>query len=88
MDALGKLTCSTYVTGWYGIPGGPESRSTRVHVAYCGTRLPICGSILSTRQEFQFSAAGIKEAYVECKRCLRMIAGCQEALRRATERLA
>ncbi len=84
---LEQLTMDTYKTGWFGIPGGVESTSTRVHVVYHSTRLPICGSFLSALQQFQFCAAGIHEDYVECKRCQRMIPGARKALATASRAL-
>lgn len=54
-------------TGWYGIPGGSEHSSTRVHVVVDGK--PACGVVLADAQEFQWCARGISLEYVECDRC-------------------
>lgn len=66
-----------YTYGWFGIPGGPESRSTLVHIVddndkpICGSRLSRlmkfqwCGGMDLTRPVFQFGTGNI-----ECKRCL------------------
>ena len=54
-------------TGWFGIPGGPEWRSTKVHI--CMRRRPVCGTRMGPNQQFQFCATGMYMPYVECKRC-------------------
>jgi len=56
-----------YATGWYGIPGGPESRSTKVHIVFNG--IPVCGTNVGKNQSFQWCANGIQLDYVECERC-------------------
>ena len=58
-------------TGWWGIPGGPESRSTKVHVKEDGK--PICGSRMANNQRFQWCAWGAHWDYIECERCKDMI---------------
>lgn len=54
-------------TGWYGIPGGPEVRSSKVHVV--NDNGPICGSKISDKQQFQRCANGVVLPYVECEHC-------------------
>ena len=55
--------------GWYGIPGGPDSRG-KVHIDKNGT--PICGSKISKKALLQY-VSGIDEytvgKFVDCKRC-------------------
>ena len=54
-------------TGWFGIPGGYESQSTKVHIVRGGK--PICGANLRDDQAYQFCAGGARLEYVECRRC-------------------
>lgn len=58
-------------TGWFGVPGGPESRSTPVHVVK--GRIPICGAKVGDDQEYQWCAMGVFRGYVECKNCIRIL---------------
>lgn len=54
-----KLPCPNYwdyQPGWYGIPGAQGRYSTKVHLVFQGK--PVCGSKLSSRQEFQWCARG------------------------------
>jgi hypothetical protein len=70
------------MTGWFGIPGGLASRSTKVHYVRRTPLLdrvvPICGSRVGRRAVFQWCAGGFDARYVECDRCRRA----REALRR------
>lgn len=64
-----------YRTGWFGIPGGAGSRSTKVHVVKripFGRAKPICGSRIGKDQRFQLCCYGVSLEMVECKRCRRM----------------
>ena len=57
-------------TGWWGIPGGPESKNTKVHYTLDGRYpKPLCGSKLGPFMHYQWCAAGLEPAYVECERC-------------------
>lgn len=58
-------------TGWFGIPGGPEHRSTKVHVVRDGT--PVCGARVGPEMQFQWCAPGTYWPYVDCTRCGRWI---------------
>lgn len=64
-----------YYTGWFGIPGGPESGNTKVHVCEkietpsLVRFQPVCGAQLSPQMEFQYCAHGVVSQYIECERC-------------------
>ena len=58
---------SEVYTGWFGIPGGPESASTLVHTVSNGQ--PTCGTRVGARQQFQWCAYGIHYEFLECGRC-------------------
>ena len=64
-----------YHTGWFGIPEGPESKNTKVHVIMFldGKEIPICMANIGKKQAFQFCSAGINLKHVECQNCLRII---------------
>ena len=57
--------------GWWGIPGGSSSLSTKTHLALKGK--PACGSRLRSTMEFQWCSRGIHTLDPECKRCLKAI---------------
>lgn len=59
--------------GWWGIPGGTGTESTKTHLVYADTRIPICGSQIGSRQQFQWCARGtvIASIDVECQLCQR-----------------
>lgn len=57
-------------TGYYGRPGRTGGK---VHV-HAG-RGPICGTVLPEGSEFQWCAKGIKDQYLECKRCIAAVRG-------------
>ena len=62
-------------TGYWGIPGGPSHKITKVHYTLDGRYpKPLCGSKLSPLMHFQRCAAGFEDRYVECARCRRMCA--------------
>jgi hypothetical protein len=61
---------TTIATGWFGIPGGQTSRSTKVHVV--DKNGPICGSRLSEKQQFQFCSRGARIEWIECRNCLQI----------------
>lgn len=63
-----ELKLIGFSVGWFGIPGGPESRSTKTHIVIHGK--PVCGSVLSDEMEFQWCADSIYIDYVECHKCL------------------
>ena len=69
IDNLGG-SYGPWFTGWYGIPGGPESRSSKVHVVYHGK--PICGTRPGSNMEFQWCSVGIQLDYIECQHCKRI----------------
>lgn len=54
-------------TGWFGIPGAPETCSSKVH--FVQDRVPICHAPLRKGQQFQVCAVGWKFKLVECQRC-------------------
>ncbi len=56
-----------YSTGWWGIPGGPSCRSTKVHIEEGGK--PACGSRLGPKMVYQWCAWGMKWDYLECEHC-------------------
>lgn len=53
--------------GWFGIPGGPEWRSTKTHAMVNGK--PLCGSRLGENMEFQWCSTIEGNHLPECKRC-------------------
>lgn len=65
------------MTGWWGIPGGPESASTKTHITKFGFnsrnagRVPVCGAYIGPHQEFQWCSYGVRLEYIECERCKR-----------------
>ena len=61
-------TTSEFSTGWFGIPGGPESASTKVHVVDANAK-PICGARIGAHQRYQWCSHGAWLEGVECKRC-------------------
>ena len=66
-------------TGWFGIPGGPEYASTKVHIVVDGK--PACGARLSPAQRYQWCSHGIHLGYVECRRCTGMAQSISEKVR-------
>ena len=58
--------------GWFGIPGGPEWRSTKTHVVVDGKTL--CGSRLGKNMEFQWCSHIDGLVAVECERCEAILA--------------
>jgi hypothetical protein len=54
--------------GWFGIPGGPEWRSTKTHIVIQGKL--VCGVQLSKKQEFQW-CSDIGVIIPECRSCRR-----------------
>jgi hypothetical protein len=57
--------------GWYGIPGGPEWRSTKTHAVVEGK--PLCGSKLGENMEFQWCSTIEGNHLPECKRCEKVL---------------
>jgi hypothetical protein len=55
--------------GWFGIPGGPEWRSTKTHIVIQGK--PVCGTRLGEEQEFQWCSY-IGAIAPECRSCQRI----------------
>lgn len=57
-----------YTTGYFGIPG---RYGGVVHICQPGGvgSVPVCGTSLSRRTEYQPCTAGIHEEYLECERC-------------------
>ncbi len=70
-----------YAIGWFGIPGGPESRSTKTHIVHWHNEQPVCGSVLGSKQEFQFCSHGTTEiTYLECERCIKWRKAAKESV--------
>jgi len=63
-------TVDHFRTGYYGIPGGPGCRNTKVHLVFRGK--PLCGCKLSKEMEFQWCANFVHLPYVECENCKRL----------------
>jgi len=61
-------------TGWFGIPGGPSHKSTKVHYVWdWGSKPePVCKARIDPRMIFQYCAAGFEARYVECAHCRRI----------------
>lgn len=60
-------------TGWFGIPGGSISQSSKVHITQ--NEKPICGTRLNVDMEFQLVHNGIAQILSdnECKHCCNII---------------
>lgn len=56
-----------FSTGWFGIPGASSRLSTKVHLVSNGK--PVCGSKISTKQEYMWCSHGIMRTYLECEHC-------------------
>lgn len=65
-----KANHAVFSTGWYGRPGG---RGGIVHVKVKGERLPVCGVRLHEDMRFQWCAHGVREEWVECGSCKRIL---------------
>lgn len=72
-----------FIIGWFGVPGGPVSRSTKVHIVKRRDRLKldsrgviVCGSKIGLEQEFQWCAPGYGLAddslIYECQKCYKI----------------
>lgn len=89
MTAIPELTARmkeikrAFSTGWFGIPGGPASKSTKVHIikrrdtSKPGSRGKIiCGSKVSSKHEYQWCTPGygFDDEYLklECQKCYKI----------------
>jgi len=61
-----------YAVGWFGIPGGPASRSTKTHIVprRAGGR-PLCGCRMGPRMKFQWCGWWPAWDILECVACKR-----------------
>ena len=61
--------------GWFGIPGGPDSKG-RVHIVDAEDK-PVCGVKIGKKAEFQkcsvVGAGALGEFYIDCERCKKQL---------------
>ena len=72
------LERTLYSTGWYGRPG--KLSTGKVHVVTRDTRTLLCKAKVHPDAQFQWCAAGIKDEYVDCGNCNRLIPNLRKAL--------
>jgi hypothetical protein len=66
-----KANHAVFSTGWYGAPG--LRRGGIVHVKVKGERRPVCGVRMGDDMRFQWCAHGVREEWVECRSCKRIL---------------
>ena len=59
--------------GWFGVPGGYSSQSTKTHIVRNGK--PICGTVIGDKQRFQWCSYSPRRNhdYIECEKCKRKL---------------
>lgn len=61
--------------GWWGIPGGPVNRNTKVHLRLRSRGLgPACGSRLRPDQRWQWCSNNVATNidWIDCKHCRKL----------------
>ena len=66
-----KVNSEVFSTGWYGSPY--RKGNGTVHVKVKGERLPVCGARIGEDMSFQWCAHGIREEWIECGSCKRIL---------------
>ena len=67
--------------GWFGIPGGPDYKSTKTHVVVSPGKL-LCGSRLGKNMEFQW-CSGVDGYVPKCEHCKKILEkNCENSIRK------
>ncbi len=78
-DLQAQVERDIFRTGWFGVPGRATYRG-KVHVVRRFNYKPVCGAQIGPNARFQFSAAGVRRSYVDCKTCRGMIDSLHERI--------